>query len=302
MKIIVIELKQIIIDCYNNQNKSLRELSKLYNVSKSAIGRWVNGVNIIPTKRNIPLKITPIISTFIVSLLPTKCIIKDMMYQIKQVHNVDVSICSIWRHLKSLKYTMKLNRKKTTCDKNSAEKKQIFKSDINSVPIEDIYSLDEVGFQVEMYPRKGWSQRGTRCTYESTIKGYKNITGVFMISTKGVVSYNLSNKATNKDTFLVFLKNIEPSILMNKTLVMDNLCVHHTKDITDYLSSIGVRVKYTPPYSPELNPIEEMFSWTKRKLRYKHIKTSDQLKVEITNLVAEINNEGLKPYFTHAYL
>jgi len=302
MKIITIELKKIIIDRYNNHNVSLRQHSDMYNVSKSAIGRWINGIDIISTKRCIPSKITQPISDFIKLLLPKRCTIKDMMHQIKNVHNIDISICSIWRHLRSLNYTMKINRKKTICAQNTVEIKQAFKEAMHNIQIENVYSLDEVGFQIEIYPRKGWSLRGTRCTYESTVRSHKNITGVFMISTKGIVSYNLTDKAIDKNAFLDFLKKIDPVLLINRTIVMDNLCVHHTKDVTNYLSSIGVQIKYTPPYSPELNPIEEMFSWIKRKLRYKHIKTIDQLKTHLTDLISEININGLKSYYTHAYL
>ena len=48
---------------------------------------------------------------------------------------------------------------------------------------------------------------------------------------------------------------------------MDNASIHHTEEVTGLLQSIGVLVKFLPPYSPDLNPIEEVFSKVKYFIR-----------------------------------
>ena len=48
---------------------------------------------------------------------------------------------------------------------------------------------------------------------------------------------------------------------------MDNLSVHHCQPITTLLQSMGIVVQFLPPYSPDLNPIEEAFSYIKQYLR-----------------------------------
>ena len=58
---------------------------------------------------------------------------------------------------------------------------------------------------------------------------------------------------------------------------------------------------YLPPYSPELNPIEEVFGWLKRKLRYKMIKEGNELEKEIEKLVTEINKKGVINYYRNSY-
>lgn len=58
---------------------------------------------------------------------------------------------------------------------------------------------------------------------------------------------------------------------------------------------------YLPPYSPELNPIEEVFGWLKRKLRYKMIRERNELEKEIEKLVTEINKKGVINYYRNSY-
>lgn len=58
---------------------------------------------------------------------------------------------------------------------------------------------------------------------------------------------------------------------------------------------------YLPPNSPELNPIEEVFGWLKRKLRYKMIRERNELEKEIEKLVTEINKKGVINYYRNSY-
>ena len=46
-------------------------------------------------------------------------------------------------------------------------------------------------------------------------------------------------------------------------VIMDNLSVHHTQEILDLFTQMGVLLLFLPPYSPDLNPAEEMFSYVK---------------------------------------
>lgn len=73
------------------------------------------------------------------------------------------------------------------------------------------------------------------------------------------------------------------------------------KDIKTFFEKSKTVINYMPPYSPDLNPIEEMFSWIKIKLRTLLIKTPEELEYNLKLLVNQINNKGLKQYFDHSY-
>lgn len=53
----------------------------------------------------------------------------------------------------------------------------------------------------------------------------------------------------------------------HSVIVLDNASVHHVHDVTDILANAGVIALFLPPYSPDLNPIEEAFSFVKQYLR-----------------------------------
>ena len=98
-----------------------------------------------------------------------------------------------------------------------------------------------------------------------------------------------------------FLRDIPTYKITKKQLVMDNLRTHHMKDVKAFFKKYKTEINYMPPYSPILNPIEEMFSWIKIKLRTLHIKTLTELVYNLKLLVNEINIKGLKHYFDHSY-
>lgn len=66
------------------------------------------------------------------------------------------------------------------------------------------------------------------------------------------------------------LPNLQPfdGINMASMVVMDNLSVHHTMPVADLLNDSGVVLQFLPPYSPDLNPIEEAFSYIKINITF----------------------------------
>lgn len=294
------QLKDRIINYYLKTQCSMNTIINIFQVSKTTVYRWLQNIN-TPTKQNTISKKSKfsIHSKLLIDIINSNCLLT--LKEIKTKLNINIHQTTVWRWLKKLNYTMKKVRRITLTDKNTPEIKQQFKKNIKQLNPKDMLFLDEVGFQIEMYKSKGWSLKGLRCIYKGKIKGHKNITGVFTISTTNIVNYKLYKRGVNSDIFVSYLKD---SNIKNKTLVMDNYRVHHTKDVKNVLKNNNISVLYTPPYSPELNPIEEMFSWFKRRLRLKTIVTEKQLHYEIEQLTKEINsneNNHLLKYYQHAY-
>ena len=68
-----------------------------------------------------------------------------------------------------------------------------------------------------------------------------------------------------------------PHLNGNSVLIMDNMKSHHAKAVRNLLDSSGVRYIYLPPYSPDLNPIEKLWSKVKAFLRKFKARTLDAL-------------------------
>jgi len=92
--------------------------------------------------------------------------------------------------------------------------------------------------------------------------GGRNISLCCMISSGAVEKFELTEGSYNRELFMVFLVSCSNIGLFqnNAVLIMNNVRFHHCKEIKDYLQLEDVTVMYLPPYSPDLNPIENVFS------------------------------------------
>ena len=88
------------------------------------------------------------------------------------------------------------------------------------------------------------------------------------ISLTGVVASMWCECTFGEDSFKAFLENfLFPELQPGNIVVMDNVSFHKTESIINIIESVGARVVFLPPYHPELNPIEHMWSKFKMKLK-----------------------------------
>ena len=83
---------------------------------------------------------------------------------------------------------------------------------------------------------------------------------------------------------------------------MDNLPVHHAQAVKILIRSIGAKVKFLPPYSPDLSPIELCWSKIKAILRNNAARTSSILDEVLTNAINSIIDENALNWFHHCGL
>lgn len=94
------------------------------------------------------------------------------------------------------------------------------------------------------------------------------------MSIKGLVAYNLVYGNVNGEKFLEFIQGkLVPEMLPYdgenplSILVMDNCSIHHVQPVLETLQDMGILILFLPPYSPDMNPLEEMFSYIKYYLK-----------------------------------
>jgi transposase len=88
----------------------------------------------------------------------------------------------------------------------------------------------------------------------------------------GVLQYEATTGTVNSDKFIDFIRgqlvpNMQPFPGDNSILILDNCSIHHTHEVQQLLGSLGVLLFFLPPYSPDYNPIEELFSYLKHYLK-----------------------------------
>jgi|GEM_PF-3534126 len=111
------------------------------------------------------------------------------------------------------------------------------------------------------------------------------------------------NKALNKDVLKVYLeKCLIPTLRDGDIIVWDNLSSHTAKGIKELMEngSIKVKLKYLPRYSPEFNPIEEMWSKIKGYLKKVKARTLDTLLDAIRDGFDLVSLDDIRGCFLHS--
>ena len=124
--------------------------------------------------------------------------------------------------------------------------------------------VDESGFAHDMPRMHGYATIGDRCygTQDWNAKGRKNvIAGLFGDSLIGcgIVKANVDTEVFNAWIEKIFIPNL-PS---NSVVVMDNATFHKSQKTRDLLEINGHQIEFLPPYSPDLNPIEQKWAQAK---------------------------------------
>ena len=91
-----------------------------------------------------------------------------------------------------------------------------------------------------------------------------------------------------------------PTLSPGDVVVMDNLAAHKVAGVRDAIAAVGANVLYLPPYSPDLNPIEQVFAKLKALLRKAAARTRDALWDTIGRLVDEFSPEECRSYIQHS--
>jgi transposase len=103
----------------------------------------------------------------------------------------------------------------------------------------------------------------------------KNITLIGAMSEEGLIATMTFPGSMNTASFLVFVEQILlPQLWIGAIVVMDNLPVHYAETTKALIESVGAFVKFLPPYSPDLSPIELCWSKLKEILRSAKARTS----------------------------
>ncbi len=132
--------------------------------------------------------------------------------------------------------------------------------------------LDESGVNIDMIRRYGRAKNKERVHDYAPKNTPKKTTLVSSVRLDGTLAYEFFQGSLNGQNFLNYIQNtLAPTLKKGDIVVMDNLRCHKVKGIKEAIESVGASVLYLPPYSPDLNPIEMMWSKMKaflRKLRY----------------------------------
>ena len=161
--------------------------------------------------------------------------------------------------------------------------------------------LDETGATTNMVRRYGWGPRGERLIDAAPWGHWKTTTVVAGLRASGLVAPFVIDGAMNGPAFRAYVARVlVPELRVDDVVVMDNLPAHKVAGIRDMIRAAGASVLYLPPYSPDLNPIEQVFAKLKALLRKTGARTKDTLWTTIGRAVDTFGPKECRNYLTNS--
>lgn len=165
------------------------------------------------------------------------------------------------------------------------------------VDIKRLVFIDESGVQNNMTRNYGRAFGGKRLHEAVPGKTWDTTTIISSIRYDGSVAPMTIDGPIDSEVFKMYLSEILcPTLSNGDMVIMDNLPTHKVSGVTELIEKAGAEVLYLPPYSPDYNPIEKM--WSKIKSTLRRIKARS--KMELSEAFTVAFNE-VTPYNAHGW-
>jgi len=146
------------------------------------------------------------------------------------------------------------------------------------VGAERLVFVDEMGTNVSLSPLYAWSRKGERAFGSAPKNWGKNVTLLASITREGLGPCLAVAGPTTREVLEAYLERVlAPSLRPGRIVVLDNLSAHKGGRVKEIVEDAGCELAYLPPYSPDLNPIEQAFSKVKGLLRKTEARTREVL-------------------------
>jgi transposase len=168
-----------------------------------------------------------------------------------------------------------------------------FRHWLDKIDVKNLVFIDETGVNLAMTRNYGRCVGGERVHDDRPGNKGKNITLIGAMSDEGLIATMTFPGSLNTTSFLVFIEQILlPQLWIGAIVVMDNLPLHYAQKARVLIESVEAKVKFLPPYSPDVSPIELCWSKLKEILRSAKARSFDALDEAITMAVNAINDEN----------
>jgi hypothetical protein len=121
--------------------------------------------------------------------------------------------------------------------------------------------LDETGITTDRLRRYGRALGGARCEDSAPAGHWKTLTFIAGLRADRLTAPWCVDQAMNGEAFKEYLRSqLGPTLKAGDIVICDNLPAHKVADVEKIIAAQGATLKYLPPYSPDLNPIEQVFA------------------------------------------
>jgi transposase len=136
--------------------------------------------------------------------------------------------------------------------------------------------IDETWTRTDMAPLRGWAPRGSRLVAKVPQGRWKTMTFLAALRHDRIDAPWFIEGPIDGESFRLYVKDVLlPTLRPGDIVILDNLGSHKSKAVRQLIRSAGARIFFLPKYSPDLNPIEQVFAKLKHLLRKAAARTAD---------------------------
>jgi transposase len=161
--------------------------------------------------------------------------------------------------------------------------------------------LDETGVATDLARTRGRGPRGQRVIGKIPYGHWKTTTFLAGLRHDGIAAPFVVDAPMDGDIFLAYVEQVlVPSLKDGDVVILDNLPAHKVDGVRERIEAAGAKLLYLPPYSPDLNPIEQAFSKFKALLRKAALRSIPALWDKIGQLLSAFAPTECANYFKNA--
>lgn len=158
--------------------------------------------------------------------------------------------------------------------------------------------IDETWAKTNMAPLRGWCPRGQRLHAKAPFGHWKTMTFLAALRCDRIDAPCVVDGPINGLTFGLYIERfLLPTLKPGDVVIMDNLASHKSPFVRKTIRSAGAKLLFLPPYSPDLNPIEQVFAKLKHLMRKAAERTVEATWRRIGALI-----DSFKPHECRNYL
>ena len=161
--------------------------------------------------------------------------------------------------------------------------------------------IDETWTKTNMAPLRGWAPRGQRFVAKVPHRRWKTTTFVAALRLDRIEAPWLLEGPIDGESFRTYVERVlVPTLREGDVVIMDNLGSHKGKVVRELIRSTGAKLFFLPKYSPDLNPIEQVFAKLKHLLRKAAARTADTVCAAIAEVLNAYTPAECANYFRNS--
>ncbi len=151
----------------------------------------------------------------------------------------------------------------------SEEKRGKYQEVIKDIPIESLVYIDESGIELTICKDRGWGKKSEKLVAKKSGKYYERTNIIAGLVNNQSIAPMVFNGSCNTKLFEAWVEQfLIKELKYGQVVIMDNASFHKSQKTKELIESVGCKVIFLPPYSPDLNPIEKFWANMKRWVEY----------------------------------